>query len=87
MLNDKYNINQYEILNLLYEYQIAKSKINLFSNKYSMDFLNFEKYVNSAQNENFSEWDDYLEWKTYYRIASEKSEFIKELSHESYKLS
>ena len=87
MLNDNFNISQYEILDLLYEYQVAKSKLELFSKKYSMDFDSFEKHINTTTIENFDEWDDYIEWKAYNRILIEKSKMVKEINHASYQLS
>lgn len=69
MLNDNYNISLYKILDLLYEYQVVKSKLDLYSKKYSMDFDSFEKHINITTIENFYEWDDYIEWKAYYRIG------------------
>jgi hypothetical protein len=87
MIDSKTDISQYEILDLLYNYQIAKSKIELFTKKYSMDFSTFEKYINNSTIENFEEWDDYIEWKAYSRIESEKFNKMKEFKHEPYQLS
>jgi len=87
MIDSNTDISQYEILDLLYNYQIAKSKIELFTKKYSMDFTTFENYINNSMNENFQEWDDYIEWKAYSRIEVEKSNKMNEFKHESYQLS
>lgn len=87
MLNKSQNISQFEILDLLYEYQVAKTKLDLFGKKYLMDFNSFEQQIHNKSIENFNEWDDYMEWKAYSRFFKEKSKLIKELDNEYYQLS
>lgn len=34
-----------------------------FEQKYGKAFENFEKQINQAKEEDFTAWDDYMEWK------------------------
>ncbi|MFQ6056657.1 MAG: hypothetical protein ACE5J3_11825 [Methanosarcinales archaeon] len=36
-----------------------------FSDKYNTTFKEFEKKIENSIEENFEEWDDYIEWKAY----------------------
>jgi len=40
-------------------------KIKECEKKYKMDFSDFEAKINSASEENFEEWDDYILWESY----------------------
>lgn len=51
--------------NILYELHNASEKIRLFEIKYGCKFDIFEKNIKSKKEENFTEWDDYIEWKAY----------------------
>jgi hypothetical protein len=50
-------------MNLIYEINKTKDKLDLFKKKYASDFLSFEKKVKNASKEDFEKWDDYMEWK------------------------
>lgn len=41
-----------------------KEKIRLFTQKYHLDFPQFEQLVMNSE-EKFELWDDYIEWKAY----------------------
>lgn len=76
------NINKIKdlyFINLIYEINKAKDKLTLFENKYSSDFLSFETTVKTASNENIEGWDDYMEWKAFYKsykkLLEEKKDF------------
>ncbi len=56
--------------NIYYEIHIAEDKINLFRNKYKIDFIDFEKKIYNNTEESFDEWDDYIEWKAYNNILN-----------------
>ncbi len=64
---------------LLYSMHIAMEKIKNFENKYNKSFSEFETHVKSSE-ENFSEWDDYLEWKaiekSFIALQREKEDII-----------
>jgi len=64
------NINKVKdlyFISLIYEINKAKDKIALFECKYSLDFLLFEEEMKKSSKEDFERWDDYMEWKAYYK--------------------
>jgi len=66
-------------MNLIYEINKAKDKLDLYKKKYTSDFLSFEKKVKNASKEDFEKWDDYMEWKSFYKaykkLLAEKRDF------------
>ena len=60
----KDEIKEYEKLKVIAETTLTKEKLKLFENKYQSTFKKFEKKVKGGEGqENFEEWDDYIEWK------------------------
>ncbi len=58
----KDEIIEYEKLKVISETTLIKEKINLFENKYRCSLDDFKKKIDSSD-EDFEEWDDYIEWK------------------------
>lgn len=46
---------------------LIKEKLALFKKKYNCDFPEFENSVTSAKKEDFQRWDDYMEWKAFFK--------------------
>ncbi len=42
-----------------------KDKNCYFEQKYHMSYFEFEVKIKCQTQENFSQWDDYMEWKSY----------------------
>ncbi len=66
-------------LNSMYETHSVKEKIRLFEQKYKKKFTEFEIEVKTGE-EDFSKWDDYMEWKAYiktYKSLLQQKEIIK----------
>lgn len=62
----KEEIKEYGKLKVITETTLAKEKLKLFEKKYQRTFKEFEKKVKGREGqENFEEWDDYIEWKAY----------------------
>jgi hypothetical protein len=59
----KEDIKLFEKLNIISQITPIKEKIKYFEQKYKHSFEAFEIYAKSE--ENFQEWDDYIEWKGY----------------------
>jgi hypothetical protein len=57
-------IKEYEKLKIISQLTPVKEKIRFFENKYGCSFEEFEKRLKEGE-ENFEEWDDYIEWKAY----------------------
>ncbi len=57
----KEEIKEYEKLKLVTELTLIKEKIQLFENKYNCSLKDFKEKFEEKE-ENFEEWDDYIEW-------------------------
>lgn len=70
---------------LLLDYQAklhaANEKLRFFENKYDQSWETFEQNIKTANKENFSQWDDYIEWKSYIKTAEEISLNIQEVKN------
>ncbi|HLP47888.1 MAG TPA: hypothetical protein VK469_18230 [Candidatus Kapabacteria bacterium] len=58
-------------MKFLTELTLIKEKLSLFEKKYRSDFLHFESTVKNAEEEDFEQWDDYMEWKAFYKKYNE----------------
>ena len=59
----------------------VKEKIRLFERKYGQTWEEFSKKVEVAAEEDFTQWDDYIEWKAYVKTAKELAFKIDEVKH------
>ena len=72
------NLLMLEYLSSLHQ---AREKLRLFETKYHTLWEAFSKKVKSSKEENLREWDDYIEWKAYVKLAGELDRKITELRH------
>ena len=68
---------------LMMEYHAAlhtvREKIRLFEQKYNQSWSDFKQRVEQAAQEDFSQWDDYIEWKAQMKMFRELSTKIEEV--------
>lgn len=67
----KKEILEYEKLKLISELTLINEKTKYFEKKYSCSFNEFENKFSGDQKEKFEEWDDYIEWKAYFKKQEE----------------
>ena len=77
----KKEVIEYKKLEIISQIASIKSKIELFESKYGCKFEDFEKKLKEKQDEDFEEWDDYIEWKAYVRTLEELREKLKEIEN------
>lgn len=63
----------------------VRDKIRWFEHKYFCSFAEFEVRV-KAGDENFEEWDDYMEWKAYEKVRHDLQHDITELQHGNFEI-
>jgi hypothetical protein len=73
---NKQDIENYVKMKFYTELTLIKEKLSLFEKKYKCDFSHFEKKVMDAKEENFEQWDDYMEWKAFYKKYNQLKEKI-----------
>ncbi|ADC66644.1 conserved hypothetical protein [Ferroglobus placidus DSM 10642] len=77
----KKEVIEYKKLEIISHIASIKSKIELFESKYGCKFEDFEKKLKERQDEDFEEWDDYIEWKAYVKTLEELREKLKEIEN------
>lgn len=76
----KKEIKEYEKLKIISQASLVKEKIKLFETKYNCDFKEFEEEIQSNQ-EDFQKWDDFIEWKAYYRTLDDLNKKMAEIEN------
>jgi hypothetical protein len=75
---------------LLMEYHAAlhtvREKIRLFEQKYNQPWSEFKQQVEQATQEDFSQWDDYIEWKAQMKICNDLCGKIEEVKHGNFEI-
>ena len=61
----KEEIKDYERLKIISELSLVKQRVKLLEGKYMSTFSEFEAQINQDFKEDFTKWDDYIEWKAY----------------------
>jgi accessory colonization factor AcfC len=73
-------IKEYKRLKTISEMVLVREHIKLFEQKYRCSFQDFEKRV-QQEAENFTQWDDYIEWKAYQKSFEGLKKKIGEIEH------
>ncbi len=72
-------IKEYEKLKIISQLTPVKEKIRYFEKKYGCSFEEFEKRL-KERDENFEEWDDYIEWKAYVKSLKNLEQRLREIN-------
>lgn len=84
---DKEKAKEMYYANMMCEIHKVTEKIRLFTKKYAMSFVQFEKEVKGSEKEDFEKWDDYMEWKGYENVLQYLIKEKKDLDVGDYKVS
>jgi len=76
----KEEIIEYEKLKVISEITLTKEKTTLFEKKYGCSIDAFRKRMEETD-ENFEEWDDYIEWKANFELLMELENKLIELDN------
>jgi hypothetical protein len=55
----------------LLKMELYRSKMQLFESKYGTTFTRFQRRVTTSAQEDFTAWDDLMEWEACYRAYQE----------------
>ena len=61
----KEEIKDYKRLKIISELTLINQRIKLLEGKYMSTFSEFEAQINQDSKDDFTKWDDYIEWKAY----------------------
>ena len=81
----KQEIKNSYLIDLLGKRHSILAKITLFENRYKKSFNEFEKKLQKKK-ENFSDWDNYIEWKGYQEALIDIEKKIKDLKNGDFKV-
>jgi hypothetical protein len=72
-------IGNWILLEYLSSLHVVNEKLYFFELKYNTKFESIESRIKTLDKENFNLWDDYIEWKSYKKAASELISKISEV--------
>ena len=64
----------------------VNEKVRLFELKYGQTWDEFSKEVETSSEENFTRWDDYIEWKAYIKVSKDVAFKIDEVRHGNFEI-
>ncbi len=76
---EKQRVADWMLLSYHAEQRQLHDRIVIYENKYNQSFKKFEKNIKQKENENFDEWDDYIEWKAYNDFYSQITKMINDI--------
>lgn len=82
-ISEKHAIREFALLSASQKAAEFAQECEAFEHKYNMSFQEFEKQVQSCDEEVFDQEDDYLAWKFAVEGAAYWREKIEQLKHES----
>ncbi|MBF0377792.1 MAG: hypothetical protein HQK72_09955 [Desulfamplus sp.] len=75
---------------LLVEYMSSlhkvREKLHFFEHKYNQSWEEFDINNSTSVHEDFSKWDDYIEWKAYIKMSEELTNKIGEVKHGNFEI-
>ncbi len=77
----KQEVATWVLMDCLSTLHTVREKLRLFERKYNQSWNMFEQKVKTSKKENFSKWDDYIEWKAYVRMSQDITHKIEEVRH------
>jgi len=82
----KQHIGSFLALEYLSTLHTINEKLRFFKQKYKKNFESIEKKIKTMESEDFSLWDDYIEWKSYMKIAADLTHTIQEVKCGNFEL-
>ncbi len=76
----KEEIKEYEKLKVISQLTLVKEKIKLFESKYGCSLDRFREEIEKKEEE-FGNWDDYIEWKANYDTFLDLEKKISEINN------
>lgn len=81
----KQNIGNILLLEAFGELHQLREKLRFFQGKYQQDFETFSRKLRDEE-ENFEQFDDYIEWKAYTKSLLETKKKIEDLKHGNFQI-
>ncbi|MCP4416097.1 MAG: hypothetical protein GY805_05720 [Chloroflexi bacterium] len=82
----KQNVANWLMAEYLATSHAINEKLRLFEQKYAQTWDEFSTEVKTASNEDFNQWDDYIEWKAYLKMAKDLAFKIDKVKHGNFEI-
>ena len=73
------------LLELMADMHVVKDKIAYFEKKYHVSYEVFEQIVKTQQ-EDYRQWDDYIEWKAYRHLFEDNNRKISDIRNADFEV-
>ncbi|MDF1550316.1 MAG: hypothetical protein P1P88_21000 [Bacteroidales bacterium] len=83
---NKEKVAEWMLLSYLAEQKYYEDKILFLERKHNANFVSFEEQINKSSSENFSNWDDYIDWKAYHNLYLNVSKMIEDVRLGNFKV-
>jgi len=82
----KQDVGNWLLTEYLSTLHTVSEKLRFFEHKYHQSWEKFNTEILNAVKEDFSKWDDYIEWKAYIKMDEEISAKIEEVRHGNFEI-
>jgi hypothetical protein len=82
----KNQVSSYLMLEMLNRKRNFEQLIENFQVKHGVTFKEFEQRMHNSTTENFSDWDDYLEWKAGHEFLADTLTAIADIRNGDFKV-
>jgi len=82
----KQDVGNWLLAEYLSTLHTVREKLRFFEQKYHQSWETFNTNIISSVQEDFAQWDDYIEWKAYMRMSEELSVKINEVRHGNFEI-
>lgn len=84
-------VQKQSVINLLMveymaDFHAVNDELRFLEHKYNQTWDVFSQAVKSASEEDFEQWDDYIEWKGYVRAANNLAIKMDEVKHGNFEI-
>ncbi|MCF8458631.1 MAG: hypothetical protein K9H62_22055 [Bacteroidales bacterium] len=76
---DKHRVADWMLLSYLAEQRQLHENILFYENKYGETLEDFQKKTRQNENEDFQEWDDFIEWQAYSNFHTDITKTINDI--------
>ena len=82
----KQNVANWLLAEYLATSHAVNEKLRLFERIYAQTWGEFSKEIENASDEDFCQWDDYIEWKAYVKTEKDLAFKIDEVRHGNFEI-
>ncbi|MCB9419734.1 MAG: hypothetical protein H6667_08015 [Ardenticatenaceae bacterium] len=82
----KHDVTNWLMIEYLAASHAVNEKLRLFERKYAQTWEAFSQELTASSDEDFTRWDDYIEWKAYIKTANDLATKMKEVKRGNFEI-